>query len=77
MLILGGRLFEVGCLLNFHHFHIVVILFCNKTVNKNINCKDVPKQNLNMTLQLELSCRLSDSEVSFCKPVKEKYSTLF
>ena len=35
MLTLGGCLFEVGGLLNFHHFHKVVILFWNKTMNKN------------------------------------------
>ena len=32
-LIRGGRLFEAGRLLNFHHFQEVVILFCNKTIN--------------------------------------------
>ena len=30
----GGCLFEAGCLLNFHHFHKVVSLFCNKTITK-------------------------------------------
>ena len=34
-LIRGGRLFEAGRFLNFHHFQQVVSLFCNKTVNNN------------------------------------------
>ena len=46
----GGHKFEAGCLLNFHYFHKVVSLFCNKTIRTN-----VPKDNyLNMTLQLKL-----------------------
>ena len=31
----SGRLFEAGRLLNFHHFHQAVSLFCNKTINNN------------------------------------------
>ena len=31
----GGRLFEAGHLLNFHHFEQDVSLFCNKTINNN------------------------------------------
>ena len=34
-LIRGGRLFEVGRLLNFQHFQQVKGLFCNKTINNN------------------------------------------
>ena len=34
-LIRGGRLFEAGRLLNFHHFQQGKGLFCNKTINKN------------------------------------------
>ena len=34
-LIRGGRLFEAGRLLNFHHFQQGKGLFCNKTINNN------------------------------------------
>ena len=54
------------------HFHKVVRLFCNKTINTN-KLRDVPRQNLNMTLQLNFSDwiqhswahRLSDRDNEF------------
>ena len=67
----GGSLFKEQCLLNLYHFCKVIILFCNKTIRRT-NHEDVPKQNLSMTLQLELSHCLSDNEFRDCKLVKKK-----
>ena len=51
----SGRLFEAGCLLNFHHFQQsskFILQQNNKIIIKR--CEDVPKQNLNCSLKVSL-----------------------
>ena len=82
----GLFLCEATRLLNFHHFHEVVRLFCNKKnkweqmmiYQSRIKIQnDVPKQNENMSSQVELggklqhSHKLSDNEFRNCKPIKK------
>ena len=60
---------ECGCLLKegtyltlgaYYQFHKEVSLFCNKTINKTkIINDDIPRQNLNMILQLKLGAAFS------------------
>ena len=71
----GGRLFEARRLLNFHLFHKVVDLFCNKTINKNKlrRCtKAVIKHDIaDGTLgKFQHFHGLLDNELRDCKPVK-------